>query len=119
MNSVTLIGRLTRDPEIRDTSVTVVTFTVAVDRLGKDKGADFIRCKAFGRQAEVIGQYLSKGKQVGVSGRIETGSYVNKDGQTVYTTEVIVDRVDFLGGREQNEEPVEGFVEIKDEDLPF
>ena len=118
MNSVNLIGRLTRDPEIREASVTVATFTVAVDRIGKDKGADFIRCKAFGRQAEVVGQYLSKGKQVGVSGRIETDSY-EKDGARVYTTEVIAERVDFLGGREQTEEQVEGFVEIKDEDLPF
>ena len=104
MNSVVLIGRLTRDVELSYTSNTqtaVARFTLAVNRPrrnGEDQGADFIRIVVWGKQGERCGQYLHKGRQVAVSGRIETGSYKNRDGATVYTTDVIADNVEFLGG---------------------
>ena len=95
MNSALLIGRLTRDPERVDRSGNVIcTFTIAVDR-PKD-GADFIRIVVFGKQAENCSQYLAKGRQVAVQGHIQTGSYP-KEGQTIYTTDVVGDRVEFLG----------------------
>lgn len=75
----------------------ICKFTLAVDRDGKDKGADFIGVTVFDRQAENVSKYLSKGRQAAVRGRIQTGSYKNRDGQTVYTTDVVADRVEFLG----------------------
>ena len=102
MNSVVLIGRLTRDPEIRYTASTqmaVATFTVAIDRpvrAGGEKQTDFPRVTVFGKQAENCEKYLAKGRLVGGQGRIQTGSYQNKDGVTVYTTDVVADRVEFL-----------------------
>ncbi len=102
MNSVVLIGRLTRDPEVRYTAATqmaVATFTVAIDRpvrAGGEKQTDFPRVTVFGKQAENCEKYLAKGRLVGVQGRIQTGSYQNKDGATVYTTDVVADRVEFL-----------------------
>lgn len=91
MNLVALMGRLTADPEIRQTdSTTVGSYTLAVDRFGKDKGADFIRCKTFGKSADFAQQYLKKGMKIAIEGRIQTGSYTNKDGVKVYTTDVIV-----------------------------
>ena len=104
MNSVVLIGRLARDPELSytpNTQTAITRFTLAVDRprrQGEDQGADFIRVTVFGRQAETCDRYLSKGRQAAVLGRIQTGSYKNREGVTVYTTEVIADRVEFLGG---------------------
>ena len=102
MNSVVLIGRLTRDPEVRYTAGTqmaVCTFTVAIDRpmkAGSEKQTDFPRVTCFGKQAENCERFLAKGRLVGVQGRIQTGSYTNKDGATVYTTDVVSDRVEFL-----------------------
>ena len=91
LNCVVLMGRLTAAPEIRQTdSTTVASYTLAVDRIGKDKGADFIRCKAFGKSADFAEKYLKKGLKIAVEGRISTGSYTNKEGQKVYTTDVIV-----------------------------
>ena len=140
MNNVTLIGRLTRDPEVRYTSSTqmaVARFTIAVDRQFKRDGeptADFIPIVAFGKTAELCERFLSKGRQVAVEGRIQTGSYTNKDGNKVYTTDVVANRVEFLGGREggsgagfgQNQSAPavdmgipEGFSAIDDEDIPF
>lgn len=104
MNSVVLIGRLTRDPELSYTpsnQTAVCHFSIAVDRPrrnGEDQGADFIRITVWGRQAETCDRYLSKGRQVAVLGRIQTGSYKNREGVTVYTTDVVADRVEFLGG---------------------
>lgn len=104
MNSVVLIGRLARDPELSytpNTQTAVTRFTLAVDRprrQGEDQGADFIRVTVFGRQAETCDRYLSKGRQAAVLGRIQTGSYKNREGVTVYTTDVVADRVEFLGG---------------------
>ena len=102
MNSVVLIGRLTRDPETRYTSGTqmaVCTFTIAIDRVtrqGEEKKTDFPRITVFGKQAENCERFLKKGRLVGVQGRLQTGSYTNKDGATVYTTDVVADRVEFL-----------------------
>ena len=104
MNQVILIGRLARDPELSytpNTQSAVCRFTIAVDRPrrnGEDAGADFIRITVWGRQAETCDRYLSKGRQVAVAGRIQTGSYKNREGVTVYTTDVVADRVEFLGG---------------------
>lgn len=144
MNSVVLIGRLTRDPDIRyisESQTAVANFTIAIDRpvrSGQEKKTDFPRVTVFGRQAENCERFLAKGRLVGIQGRIQTGSYTNKDGQTVYTTDVVADRVEFLewgdrneragGGQSQgyqqnrqqasNEIP-EGFQAIQDEEIPF
>ena len=102
MNSVVLIGRLTRDPEVRYTSgsqMAVCTFSIAIDRparQGEEKKTDFPRITVFGKQAENCERFLKKGRLVGVQGRLQTGSYTNKDGATVYTTDVVADRVEFL-----------------------
>lgn len=112
MNEVVLIGRLTRDPEIRYTQsqMAICNFTLAVDRpYSKSRQdnaptADFIRITVFDRQAENCNQYLSKGSQAAVQGRIQTGSYKNKNGDTVYTTDVVAGRVEFLGSRNGNEQ---------------
>ena len=100
MNSVVLIGRLTRDPELRYTAGTqtaVATFNIAIDRpTNGDKVTDFPMIKVFGKQAENCEKFLAKGRLVGVQGRLQTGSYTNKDGATVYTTDVVAYRVEFL-----------------------
>ena len=114
MNSVVLIGRLTRDPELSytpNTQTAACRFTIAVDRPrkdGQDQGADFIRITVWGRQAETCDRYLSKGRQVAVHGRIQTGSYKNRDGETVYTTDVVADRVEFLGSAQGENSRSEG-----------
>ena len=131
MNSVQLIGRLTRDPEIRYTAGTqmaVATFTVAIDRPTKDKEkhTDFPRVTVFGRSAENCERYLAKGRLVGIQGSLQTGSYKNKSGETVYTTDVIANRVEFLEWGDKNkpaQQPPadyapDGFTAI-DEDIPF
>lgn len=98
MNDVKLIGRLTKKPELEYTAgnTPVTKFTIAVDRRKKEDGADFIRITVFGKQAENICRYLDKGRQVAVDGSIKTGSY-QKEGKTFYTTDIIADRVEFLG----------------------
>lgn len=119
MNNVSLIGRLTADPELKQAKgdMTVLRFNMAIDR-GKDKngesrGADFPSCVAFGRTAEVIAKYFKKGHLIGIVGRIQTGSYDGKDGKKVYTTDVIVDRIDFCdsgkGERTQQSAPVPSY----------
>lgn len=104
MNNVILIGRLTRDPELSYTQsqTALCKFTIAVDRQSKEeKTADFIRIVVWSKQAENCGRYLYKGKQVAVNGRIQTGSYKDKSGNTVYTTDVIANNVEFLGGKQE------------------
>ena len=102
MNSVVLIGRLTKDPQVRYTSgsqMAVASFTLAIDRPvrnGGERQADFNSIVVFGRQAETCEKYLAKGRLVAVSGRIQTGSYQNQKGDTVYTTDVVANRVEFL-----------------------
>lgn len=102
MNKVILMGRLTRDPEVRytqgDNASAVARFSLAVDRRFKkdgDQTADFINCVAFGKTGEFIEKYGRKGTKFVVEGRIQTGSYTNKDGQKVYTTDVVVEQVEF------------------------
>ena len=105
MNKVTLIGRLTRDPNVRYTQnsaepMAVARYTLAVDRRGRrnndGQDADFIDCVAFGRQGEFAEKYLHKGMKIAVNGRIQTGSYTNRDGQKVYTTDVVVEDHEFV-----------------------
>jgi single-strand DNA-binding protein len=114
MNKVELIGRLTKDPELRYTTdqTAVCNFNVAVDRIPKDKGADFPGIKVFGKQAENCEKYLKKGRLVGIEGRLQTGVY-EKDGRKIYTTDVVAERVEFL--EFVKEEPVPNF----DGDIPF
>ena len=103
MNKVILMGRLTRDPEIRysqgEQSTAVARYTIAVDRRfrrdGDQQTADFINCVAFGRQGEFAEKYFRKGIKIAITGRIQTGSYTNKDGQRVYTTDVVVEEQEF------------------------
>ena len=102
MNKVILMGRLTRDPEIRysqgERATAIAKYTLAVDRTFKRDGesnADFISCTAFGRSAEFAEKYLRQGTKIAITGRIQTGSYVNKDGVKVYTTDVIGDEQEF------------------------
>ena len=114
MNSVILIGRLTRDPELRYTSagqMAVAKFSIAVDRparAGKEREADFPRITVFGKQAENCERYLAKGRMVGIQGRLQTGSYQDKDGKTVYTTDVIADRVEFLEWGDRKDQGTSG-----------
>lgn len=134
MNNVVLIGRLTRDPEVRytDAQLAVARFSLAINRApgrdGQDRGADFPNIVVFGKQAENCERFLQKGRLVGVQGHIQTGSYTNKDGNKVYTTDVVADRVEFL---EWGDRPAssgsdsfgggipDGFQAIDDEDIPF
>lgn len=133
MNNVVLIGRLTKDPELayggQNRDIAVCRFTLAVDRPTQDKAADFIRIVVFRKQAETAHQYLAKGRQCAVEGRIQTGSYKDREGKTVYTTDVVANRVQFLGsngsGGQHNQqrqpefEPVpDAFVNC-DDDIPF
>lgn len=101
INRVLLLGRITKDLEIRQSQsgTAVLRFSVAVDRPQKngEKSADFINCIAFGQTAEFIGRYFSKGRMIAIEGNIKTGSYQNKNGETVYTTDVIVERTSFTG----------------------
>ena len=102
MNKVFLVGRLTRDPELRYTASNLATVrtAIAVDRQfvrdGEERGADFINIVAFGQRAETMKKYLTKGSQIAVDGRIQTGSYDGQDGKKVYTTDVIIDNFQFL-----------------------
>lgn len=102
MNKVILMGRLTRDPEVRygagENSTAVARYTIAVDRRFKRDGeqsADFIGCVAFGRNAEFAEKYLRQGTKIVLTGRIQTGSYTNRDGQKVYTTDIVVEEQEF------------------------
>ena len=148
MNNVTLMGRLTRDPDIRYAAAregenqAVARYTLAVDRRFKrdgDNTADFITCVAFGRKAEFAEKYLRKGTKIALQGRIQTGSYTNKDGQKVYTTDVVVENQEFAESKAAAQEsgasatghetasakatmPGDGFMNIPDgidEELPF
>lgn len=134
MNVAVLVGRLTKDPEVRATQggMFVAKYTVAVDRAFKRDGepsADFIPCTAFGKQAEFAEKYFHKGMRISVSGRIQTGSYTNKEGQKVYTTDIVVDRHEFADDKKSSEPTAEtkpiykdDFVDVPDDgidELPF
>ena len=108
MNKVILMGRLTRDPEVRysqgDNNMAIARYTLAVDRRfsrDSEQSADFISCVAFGRAAEFAEKYLKQGTKIAITGRIQTGSYTNKDGQKVYTTDVVVDKMNFIGTKKE------------------
>ncbi len=111
MNKVILMGRLTRDPEIRysqgEQSTAVARYTIAVDRRfrrdGDEQTADFINCVAFGRQGEFAEKYFRKGIKIAITGRIQSGSYTNKDGQRVYTTDVVVEEQEFAESKSASE----------------
>ena len=140
MNKVILMGRLTRDPDIRysqgENAMAVARYTLAVDRRGRkdgasDQTADFISCVSFGKTAEFAERYLRQGTKLVVEGRIQTGSYTNKDGQKVYTTDVVVEDQEFAESKKTAEGPGfvptesgmgDGFMNIPDglkEELPF
>ena len=149
MNKVILMGRLTRDPDVRvstgERSMSIARYTLAVDRRGRrsDNGeqtADFISCVAFDRAAEFAEKYLHQGTKVVVTGRIQTGSYTNKDGQKVYTTDVVVEDQEFAESKAAGANnggfappgsrpmpaaaaPADGFMNlpigVEDEGLPF
>ena len=131
MNNVSLVGRLTRDPEIKTTNSgsTYARFSIAVDRRGKDAGTDFINIVAFGKTSEFIERYFRKGQRIGINGRIQTGSYEGKDGKKVYTFDVIADNVEFVesksasGPASATPANADGFVnvpdDVMDDGLPF
>lgn len=139
MNKAELVGRLTRDPEIRYTqgenASAIARFCIAANRRFKNTDgnyeADFINCVAFGKSAEFIEKYFNKGMAIGITGRIQTGSYTNKDGIKVYTTDVVVEEAEFVESKNNSNnvvnkatsESVDGFMnipdEVQDEGLPF
>lgn len=127
MNAVQLIGRLTKDPEIRYTEgqMAVARFTVAIDRPPRDgkKEADFPNVVVFGKQAENCGKYTAKGKLIGVEGRLQTGSYTNKNGDKVYTTDVVANRVEFIEwankDTEEKQQSFSGFQPVDEQSIPF
>lgn len=144
MNKVILMGRLTRDPEVRysqgETSMAVARYTLAVDRRGRRDGeqsADFISCVAFGKAGEWAEKWLRKGIKIAITGRIQTGSYTNREGQKVYTTDVAIEEQEFAESRaasegnsqnqqnqqrQQEQSAGDGFMNIPDgidEELPF
>ena len=111
MNKVILMGRLTRDPEVRysagENALAIARYTLAVDRRFRRDGeatADFISCVSFGRTAEFAEKYFRQGLKIIVSGRIQTGSYTNRDGQKVYTTEVVVEEQEFAEGKNSSQQ---------------
>ena len=135
MNKVILVGRLVRDTETRvtqgDNPTYITRYTLAVDRRFKKDGepsADFINCVAFGKSAEFAEKYFFKGMKVGVSGHLQTSSYTNKEGQKVYTTDVVIEEQEFCESKQTSEQPTpsstvgDGFVKIEDgqlDELPF
>lgn len=118
MNKVILMGRLTKDPDVRNTpdGKSVARYTLAVDRKfsKEDQKADFIQCVCWEKKAQFADQYLRKGTKVVVCGRIQTGKYTNKDGQTVYTTDVVVEDQEFAESKQKGAEEVK-----KDEFIPI
>lgn len=131
MNSVQLIGRFTRDPEVRyaNNGTAIAKWRMAVDRKFKRDGepdADFISCVAFGKTAEFVEKFFHKGMRIGVVGRIQTGSYTNNDGNKVYTTDVVAENVEFCESKQQGQngqqDSSNDFVNVPDgidDDLPF
>lgn len=128
MNKVVLMGRLTRDPEIRysagDNPTCIAKYSLAVNRRFKKDEADFINCVAFGKQGEFAEKYLKQGTKIVISGRIQTGSYTNRDGNKVYTTDIIIEEQDFAESKAtpQAEPKKDDFMDVPDgieSELPF
>lgn len=107
MNKINLVGRLTKDPDTTFTKgkepLTICKFTLAVQRAYDRELADFIRVVTFGKAAEIADNYFRKGMRVGVSGRLQTGSYENKDGDTVYTTDVVAEEIEFCDSKKDDD----------------
>ncbi len=133
MNSVCLVGRITKDLELKHTQgqIAYVSFNIAVDRpatKGSEKQTDYPKVTAFGKQAENAAKYLAKGSLIGVAGRIQTGSYQGRDGNTVYTTDVYAERLEFFEKRQEGSKPTQkppqrsyqepAYAEY-DDDIPF
>lgn len=136
MNKAILMGRLTRDSEVRysqnDSSMAIARFSLAVDRRFKKQGdtvtADFFNCTAFGKQGEFVEKYLKQGTKIVVTGRIQNDNYTNKEGQKVYSVQIMVEEIEFAeskaaGQSQQNDSmPGDGFMNIPDgveSELPF
>lgn len=139
MNKTILMGRLTRDPEVRYTNgnngqTAIASFSLAVDRRFKREGepdADFFNCTAFGKTAEIIEKYVVKGSKILIAGRIQNNNYTNKDGQKIYSVQVLVDELHFAESKgasgtsneQQQQKPdADGFMQVPDDlpdDLPF
>ena len=137
MNKVILMGRLTRDPEVRysqsDSNMAIARFSLAVDRRFKKQGdtvtADFFNCTAFGKQGEFVEKYLKQGTKIVVIGRIQNDNYTNKDGQKVYSAQIMVEEIEFAeskaagqGAQNNDSMPGDGFMNIPDgveNELPF
>ena len=146
MNKVILMGRLTRDPEVKysqgDNATAIARFTLAVERRIKrdnEASVDFINCVSFGRSAEFVEKYFRKGTKIVICGRIQTGSYTNKDGQKVYTTDIVIEEQDFAESKATSQQNNSGsvqnnsnsrqsqkpqpdpdeFMSVDDDDLPF
>ena len=122
MNTAILMGRLTKKPEIRTTTdgLSIASYTLAVDRLKGE--ADFINIKVFGKGADFAEKYLDKGMKIAVTGRIQTGSYTNKEGRKVYTFDIVADRQEFCERKAESAQTNDGFVTVPDgidEELPF
>ena len=132
MNKVILIGRLTKDPELRfaaGSGTGISRFTIAINRQFKKDETDFINCVAFGKTAETISQYLRKGRQIAVTGSIRTGSYDAKDGTKRYTTDIAVESFEFVGNKDNSAAPsgatgatgneCDDMTVVDDGDMPF
>ena len=128
MNKVVLVGRLTKDPELRyaaGSGIPTSKFTVAVNRQGKKDEADFINCVAFNKTAETIANYLVKGRKIAIAGRIQTNSYTSDDGTKRYTIDVIVESFDFIDSNSSNRNNTsnssmdDDFTPVDDGDMPF
>ena len=132
MNKAIIVGRLTKDPELKYTpngGTAICRITVAVARAFKKDETDFINCIAFGKTGETIAQYFAKGRQIALAGKIRTGSYQAQDGTKMYTTNVIIENFEFVGNNNANnqswsaqdnsEESFEGMTPVDDGDMPF
>lgn len=132
MNKVSLVGRLTKDPVVNmgNNGTSIARITVACDRKYKAEGqptADFIGCVAFGKTAEFLEKYFKKGMRIGLTGRIQTGSYKDKDGNMVYTTDVVIEDTEFVESKGSSDQKADatsddGFMSIPDgidEEMPF
>lgn len=131
MNKCYFIGRLTRDPEVRvstDGKMQIARYSIAVDRRGKDGGTDFLNCVAFDKGAEFAEKYLNKGIKIAVNAHVQTGSYKNREGQTVYTTDFVVDETEFVESKQRTEptpptpkpKPADEFMDYEEDgELPF
>lgn len=126
MNTVQLVGRIVRDPDITYTTkeLCVAKYTLAISRAGMG-GADYVNCTSFGKTGELIEKYVTKGDRIGLVGKVQTGSY-EKDGKKVYVTNIIGERVEFLNNKNENNESNEpvaeehpGFSKLTEEDIPF